>query len=206
MSSKPGCIETVSGLEVNPLTLSPDDLRIGDITVSLSNICRFNGSVAIHYSVAQHSLLVCDLTAAILEPLVARQLRAQQETFRRQALLTALLHDAAEVYIGDVMRPLQGFLKQWKPAEIMLTRTILRRFGAQTGGEVAGIVDIADNAALLLEAQNLKRSRGIGWGLLPATADDSRYWVEPVDALEARAGFFNRFQELFKEPARLRAD
>lgn len=69
---------------------------IGDIACALSNICRFNGHI--HppkwYSVAEHSLNV-EREVAELYP--------NDYNVR----MSALLHDAAEAYIGDLVRPLK---------------------------------------------------------------------------------------------------
>jgi 5'-deoxynucleotidase YfbR-like HD superfamily hydrolase len=59
---------------------------IEDIARSLSNICRFNGHCAFHYSVAQHSVLVSQNTAN---------------------QFYGLMHDAEEAYVGDMVRPLK---------------------------------------------------------------------------------------------------
>lgn len=79
-------ILTASGKTVHPLDLRPGDIDITDIARSLANQCRFLGHLPGHYSVAQHSVLV----SRIVNPANA---------------LHGLLHDAAEAYLGDVIRP-----------------------------------------------------------------------------------------------------
>lgn len=80
-----------SGLRVDPLDLSADDITIEDIAHHLSRICRFNGGVPSFYSVAEHSL------------------RVAQKVDRRHAKW-AMLHDAAEAYLGDITRPIKSRL------------------------------------------------------------------------------------------------
>lgn len=80
---------TYTGLLVNPLGLDDQDVSIIDIAWSLSHQCRFNGHCKRFYSVAEHSLNVASF-------------------FRdRAAKKRALLHDAAEAYLGDVVKPLK---------------------------------------------------------------------------------------------------
>ena len=64
-----------------------------DIVHSLAHICRFNGHCKHHYSVAQHSLLVASIVPD-------------------EDQLPALLHDAAEAYVGDMVQPLKRLLKE----------------------------------------------------------------------------------------------
>ena len=62
-------------------------LELPVIANSLSRICRFAGNLPEHYSVAQHSLFVADHAPPELE-------------------LAALLHDAHEVILGDIPKPI----------------------------------------------------------------------------------------------------
>lgn len=64
-----------------------------DIAHSLSMQCRFNGHTSSFYSVAQHCCLVADLVPA-------------------EHQLAALLHDATEAYVGDLVRPLKESLRE----------------------------------------------------------------------------------------------
>lgn len=84
-------IQSASGLQVYPLDPRPEEIRIGDIAHALSHVCRFAGHSRFFYSVAQHS---------VLASLAATPASA----------LPALLHDAAEAYMGDIARPWKRFL------------------------------------------------------------------------------------------------
>lgn len=79
-----------SGRQVDPLNLKPGDVSIEDIAHGLSLINRFNGQTRFPYSVARHSVNV----SVRLEGSV-------------ELKLLGLLHDAAEVYLGDVIRPIK---------------------------------------------------------------------------------------------------
>lgn len=86
-----GIFNTASGKIINILDPNPDDIDIEDIAGALTKICRFGGNINRFWSVAQHSILV-----AWLAPL----------SHRREALL----HDASEAYLGDVIKPLKVIL------------------------------------------------------------------------------------------------
>lgn len=77
-----------------------DDINPLDIASGLSKICRFGGQCRMHYSVAQHSLALADMVK-------------EQPVLR----LYALLHDAAEAYIGDLPRPIKHQLPQFMELE-----------------------------------------------------------------------------------------
>jgi len=85
---------TRSGLDVDPLALSIDEVLLEDIAHHLAIINRYNGASSKPYSVAQHSVKCAQLAeAAKLGPLVA---------------MGALLHDAQEAYLGDVVKPIKS--------------------------------------------------------------------------------------------------
>jgi len=84
-------MQTFTGKRVDPLNMRPEDIDILDIAQALGNICRFGGHTRRFYSVAEHSLEVANLVS-------------------NKAKLPALLHDAQEAYIGDIIRPIKGSL------------------------------------------------------------------------------------------------
>lgn len=77
-----------SGNTVDPLVPDETAIDVRDIAHSLSLINRFNGHTRWAYSVAQHSLLVCD-------------------QMPDAGKLEGLMHDAAECYVHDIMTPLK---------------------------------------------------------------------------------------------------
>jgi hypothetical protein len=100
-----------SGRQINPATMTPGDVDIRDIAHALSNICRYGGHVSRFYSVAEHSVLVATR--------VSPELR-----------LAALLHDAAEAYVGDIPRPLKRLpqLAGWRKIEAHVERMVCVHF------------------------------------------------------------------------------
>ena len=76
-----------SGKLVDVENLTENDILINDIVHSLANTCRYDGHVPRHYSVLEHSILVCKAMPSECSPHIK---------------LMALLHDATECYIGDM--------------------------------------------------------------------------------------------------------
>lgn len=103
----PASICTFSGTLVNPL--EPEVVSIHDIAHALSMICRYGGHSPVHYSVAQHSLIVMHRAMRVA---ALRAPNATAEFLAYEWLLPALLHDAHEAYIGDIVTP----AKQNEPA------------------------------------------------------------------------------------------
>lgn len=108
-------ITTRHGVQFWPLDPRVEDIDLADIVHALSLICRWGGHCRTHYSVGQHSVLVADLVWELTQdPYLA---------------LTALLHDATEAYIGDMVTPLKRNMPAFKRAEARLEKVIMRRFG-----------------------------------------------------------------------------
>src|ERR1700712_5453034 len=80
-----------------------------DVAHGLAHICRYAGQCRRFYSVAEHSLLVSDVATG----------------FEYEALL----HDAAEAFIGDITRPLKQMLPDFKRIEAAVQDAVLKRFG-----------------------------------------------------------------------------
>lgn len=87
-----GHFNSSTGEAISLLEPSLDSICIEDIACGLSNICRFGGQVRDFYSVAQHSILVCELAPHDLK-------------------LEALMHDASEAYLGDIIKPLKVLIE-----------------------------------------------------------------------------------------------
>lgn len=85
-------ITTKSGKIIDLFNLTVDDLEIEDVIIALPNICRFGGRIHTHYSVAQHAVELSRYLHKINKEYLAP---------------IALLHDACESYIGDMIYPLK---------------------------------------------------------------------------------------------------
>ena len=101
---------TASGKLISIYDPKPEDICIEDIAASLSKICRFGGNIGEFYSVAQHSVMVSFLAPDELKK-------------------AALLHDAAEAYLGDVIKPLKHILEPlYTPIEQRFEKVIFEKF------------------------------------------------------------------------------
>ncbi len=138
----------LSGRRLDLLDPSALDVEIEDIAHGLSRVARWNGQTSGEwsFSVAQHCLLVEDLVGRF-KPGAPRPLR-----------LAALLHDAPEYVIGDLITPFKAAVGlDYKELETRLLRAIHLRFGLPAEAPIAvqKLIKRADRAAAYLEATQL---------------------------------------------------
>jgi 5'-deoxynucleotidase YfbR-like HD superfamily hydrolase len=110
----------LSGRRLDLLDPSPLDIEIEDIAHGLARVARWNGQTfGDHaYSVAQHSLLV------------ERILRLQQPDSSPRDRLAALVHDAPEYVIGDMISPFKAVIDTaYREVEERLGVAVRLRFG-----------------------------------------------------------------------------
>lgn len=106
----------------------PETICIEDIAHALSMVCRFSGQCREFYSVAQHSVLV----ALGLQTVVTEEERRTWKMWlehEKQLRQIALLHDAAEAYMGDLNRPLKRIMPQYGQIEDRVFEAIATKFG-----------------------------------------------------------------------------
>ena len=101
--------QTFTGRQFWPLDPRPDDIDPVDIAHALSMQCRYNGMVTAFYSVAEH----CVLMSRAVAP---------------EHALHALLHDATEAYVGDMIRPLKVHMSDFQAAEDRVWAAVAERF------------------------------------------------------------------------------
>ena len=110
----------LSGRKLDILSPSPFDIEIEDIALGLSRVTRWNGQTTgkYPYSVAQHSLLVEEL------------FNIEYPGLDKKWNLAALLHDAPEYVIGDLITPFKYALNNsYRFVEDNLMKAIYLRFG-----------------------------------------------------------------------------
>ena len=138
----------LSGRRLDLLNPSPLDIEIEDIAHGLSRLARWNGQTAGDwaFTVAQHSLLV--------ETLFGRYRPNASDKWR----LAALLHDAPEYVIGDLITPFKSVMGvDYQTFEERLQSAIHIRFGlpAVLSSRLAAVIKRADKAAAHVEARQL---------------------------------------------------
>lgn len=140
----PQKLTMVSGREVDVLDLQETDVDIADIadiahSLSLTN--RYNGNTRYPTNVARHSLVVAQLVShATDDPVV---------------VAAALMHDAAEAYIGDMIRPLKHLMPRFIQIEAAIEIVIDAVFGTAVSAENRRLIKEADIAASLWEQRDL---------------------------------------------------
>ena len=161
--------------------LNPEEslFTIQDIAHGLSNICRFGSQSHSFYSVAQHSVYVSHLV-----PLEHRY--------------AALMHDAAEAFVGDVPRPLKRLLRDYREIEARVEAVIAERFRFPL--EKHALIKAADNAMLAAEQIQLMRNRD-GWSDTK-NVQAAGIVIDPWPPLKARDEFLSRYNFLIQEGCR----
>ncbi len=185
----------LSGRRLDLLDPSPLDIEIADIAHGLARVARWNGqTVGAHiFSVAQHTLLVETV------------MRHEQPRVDQRVRLAALLHDAPEYVIGDMISPFKAVLDgHYKAVEKRLLGAIHIRFGLPPAlpDDITRAVKAADRGAAYLEATELagfgaseaKRLFGRDPGLPEATRRD---YLTPWTAAKAEKRFLERFNAVF---------
>ena len=193
----------LSGRRLDLLNPSPLDIEIDDIAHGLARVARWNGQTGgTHaFSVAQHCLLVAEIAVCFRHDLDQRW------------RLAALLHDAPEYVIGDMISPFKAALSlDYRFFETRLQRAIHMRFGLPPAlpKTVAHLIKRADRACAFFEATQLAgfdvkqagqffgRPRGLCGG------DCSNFYaLDPLTADEAKAQYLERFHQFrqVSEPA-----
>ena len=145
-------IETYTGQMFDLLDPQPCMIVATDIIVSLSRICRFNGHCKYFYSVAEHTVWVTEETS---------KLSGQGDIDRLVKL--AVLHDAAEAYVGDLCRPIKRLVPEFHRVEWRILNAIFERFDFIPTSKEWEIIHKIDDTVLLEEARILMPSKGIDW-------------------------------------------
>lgn len=167
-------VSTFLGNRFYPLEPRIDKVAIEDIAHGLAFQCRFNGQTCQFYSVAQHSLIVSALVSDELK-------------------FVALLHDAAEAYLGDMVKPLKILLPAFAHIEDQVTDIIAQEFGLDFGNYAP--IKTADLIALATEKRDLMPYSVEDWEYLTDILPMQRI-IEPMNPFEAKSAFLQEFERL----------
>ncbi len=185
----------LSGRRLDLLDPSPLDIEIEDIAHGLARVARWNGQTSGDhaFSVAEHSVWVEDIFTTL------------NPKSSRQDQLSALLHDAAEFVIGDMISPFKAALGlNYSDFETRIETAVNIRFGLKpkTPAPLKRKIKKADIYCAYFEATQIA-------GFTPQEAD--QYFtkppaglsvtIDPKSVVEAQKIFLERFHALSPQKA-----
>ncbi|MCR6498801.1 HD family hydrolase [Shinella sp. CPCC 101442] len=184
----------LSGRRLDLLNPSPLDIELSDIAHGLARVARWNGQTnGEHaFSVAQHSLIV--------EAIFRRQNRCNADE-----CLVALLHDAPEYVIGDMISPFKAVVGGgYKTVEKRLETAVHLRFGlpSATPATLKAKIKKADQVAAFFEATELagfSHAEAVKFFGAPRGITLDMIEITPVPTAEAQRRFTERFETLERE-------
>lgn len=169
-----GIIRTITGKNFNLFEPEPDMIDIIDIAHGLANKGHFSGFTPRYFSIAEHSIMVCD------------EYSFWNNEQPDSVKLLALLHDAAEAYIGDMVKPLKIHMPGFVEVENRIMEAICKKFGM----DIAKMPLIKASDLLI---QDIEYQAFFMGGLIPQSQ------VSYLDPERARIVFIDRFNELYHE-------
>jgi 5'-deoxynucleotidase YfbR-like HD superfamily hydrolase len=181
----------LSGRRLDILNPSPLDVEIEDIAHGLARVARWNGQTrgGVSFSVAQHSVLVAEILG-LLDPAAPARWR-----------LFALLHDAPEYVIGDMISPFKAALGEvYREVEDRLSRAILQRFSITPDPPLAlaRITKQADRVSAFFEATLYagfdKHEAETLFGAPEIELRRVEKWLAPMLPEQAQALFLEKFR------------
>ncbi|MHB1302636.1 MAG: hypothetical protein ACYCZB_04055 [Acidiphilium sp.] len=161
-----------SGAEFDFLDPWNSEFTLDDVANALGKICRYSGQCSDFYSVAEHSLLV------------------SQEAVGFE--LEALMHDAAEAFLGDVTRPLKQLLPQYKEIERNVESAIYSRFNIDRVG--TAVIKAADLRVLAAEQRQVMPPGTDAWAGT-AGVEPARVSVKFLSPDVATSAFLARYRQ-----------
>jgi 5'-deoxynucleotidase YfbR-like HD superfamily hydrolase len=182
----------LSGRRLDLLDPSPLDVEISDIAHGLARVARWNGQTHGEeaFSVAQHSLIVEEI------------FRLQNPSASVNDLQMALLHDAPEYVIGDMISPFKSVVGGgYKTVEKRLEAAIHLRFGLplHPTKDLKDKIKKADKVCAFFEA-----TEHAGFGVTeaqklfgtPRGMTREQFQLHPLGVKAAQAAFIKRFEEI----------
>jgi len=180
----------LSGRRLDLLNPSPFDIEIEDIARGLARVARWNGQTTGYnaFSVAEHSVIVEDLLTEVYPGSTPEH------------RLTALLHDAAEYVIGDMISPFKNALGlDYKSFEARLEEAIHLRFGlpAKMPSRLKKRIKQCDIYCAWFEATQIAGfEKNEADALFKPPPKGLSLTLSPLPVREAEHAFLERFEEL----------
>lgn len=179
-----GFMSLVSEKVVDLFAIKKSDINAWDIAWALSQSTRYNGQIPVPWDVLSHTGMVYALYMA-----------DHRNDADPKVILSLLLHDASEAYIGDIVQPIKGLPQMAWFVELddAITETVFDAFGLDWMNTDWDIIKHYDYLAVKHEIHWLKpTSNG---------SDLFRYIDIPVDRFMplAKAKPWE-FIELLKQP------
>ena len=181
----------LSGRKLDILSPSPFDIEIEDIALGLSRVTRWNGQTTgkYPYSVAQHSILVEEL------------FNIEYPDLDKKWNLAALLHDAPEYVIGDLITPFKYALNNsYRFVEDNLMKAIYLRFGlpALLPRHIESKIKKIDKSLAWFEAVDLAgyNEEEASKIIKKPNLNSKRQIIVALSANDVQKKFLKRFQEI----------
>jgi len=176
-------ILTASGKRFDLINPTVNMICIEDIATALSKQCRYNGHCTTFYSVARHCVLM-----------------AEQASDGKK--LAALMHDATEAYIGDMVKPLKNIIPEFEAFEDKIYKLIAEKYGLPL--ELPEEVKLLDLRMLATEIKyimpNYKGELACTENV--KTLDIPEYCFFNEVPLETEQEFLHLFNELYKSDSK----
>ena len=188
----------LSGRRLDLLHPSPLDIEIEDIAHGITRVARWNGqTTGDHpFSVAEHSLLV---------ELILRRLKPRAGPAER---LTALLHDAPEYVIGDMISPFKAAIRlDYKDFENRLAAAVHIRFGLppDMAPALETLIKRADRLSAWFEATQLagfSEAEAAKYFPRPRFEGAGAIRLKPRSTKAVKRAFLARFRQLYLQVRR----
>lgn len=183
----------LSGRRLNLIDPSPLDVEIEDIAHGLARVARWNGQTTglNAFSVAEHSVIVTELCLQLTPDMTAEE------------QLLALLHDAPEYVIGDMISPFKAILgDSYKSVEERLEHAIHLRFGlpAKCPAALKKTIKQADRICAWFEAVQLAGFTNTeARKLFGSPPKHIHLTLAPRNIPDSQAIFLNYFSRLYKD-------
>jgi len=188
----------LSGRRLDLLNPAPLDIEIEDIAHGLARVARWNGqTIGDHpYSVAEHCILV---------ETILRRLKPKATPMER---LAALLHDAPEYVIGDMISPFKAAIGlDYKDFENRLLAAVHIRFSLppDTPPTLAKLIKRADRLSAWFEATQLagfSEAEAAKYFPRPRFESADSIRLKPQSTNAAQRAYLGRFRQLYLQVRR----